>query len=367
MTTADVVKNAIAKQTEKKTVAWYLENSKQKIAEALPACGLTIDRFTRLAISTLNNSPDLQKCDTQSFMKAMMTCAQLGLEPSPVLGTCYLLPFNNRKANKVEVQFILGYKGMITLARRSGEILSMSVRPVYANDVFKIGFGMEDTLEHVPYGCREDGDFPEPGAFRGVYMVCKFKDGGHLIDYMPKAEIERHRAKSLAKDSGPWKDFYEEMALKTIIRKNFKYLPSSTDIIAAVETSDDTQPEPSRFAPSAIETTFEEVTETGEVPITKEEIAETTAAVKTEAAKVKDEKKPAATEATVIPPATEEALQVVFALIVKLGELRGETPDDAISTLTKDKVGAMIDLEGKSSAYINDIKLMVENAIASEA
>ena len=168
MTTAELVKNQVAKQTEKKTVAWYLENSKQKIAEALPSCGLTIDRFTRLAISTLNNSPELQSCDTQSFMKAMMTCAQLGLEPSPVLGTCYLLPFNNKKANKKEVQFILGYKGMITLARRSGEILSMSVRPVYVNDIFKIGFGMEDSLEHVPYGCREDQDFAESGAFRGV-------------------------------------------------------------------------------------------------------------------------------------------------------------------------------------------------------
>ena len=347
MTAAEQVKNQIAKQTEKKTVAWYLENSKQKIAEALPACGLTIDRFTRLAISTLNNSPELQSCDTQSFMKAMMTCAQLGLEPSPVLGTCYMLPFNNKKANKKEVQFILGYKGMITLARRSGEILSMSVRPVYQNDIFKIGFGMEDTLEHIPYGCREDGDFAEPGTFRGVYMVCKFKDGGHLIDYMPKAEIERHRAKSLAKDFGPWKDFYEEMALKTIIRKNFKYLPSSTDTIHAVENSDDTQPEPSRFAPSAIETTFSEVqhVETAEIPMTAAEVAEITPITNSE------------------PP----ILQTIYQQLATLSQLRGETPDDMIDTLTKGKISSQIDIDGKTENYLNDLLLQINNEIASEA
>lgn len=341
---AEAVKNAVAKQTEKKTVSWYLENQKDKIKEALPSCGLTIDRFTRLAISTLNQSPDLQKCDTASFMKAMMTCAQLGIEPSPVLGTCYLLPFNNRKENKKEVQFILGYKGMLQLARRSGEILSMAVRPVYANDIFKIGFGMDDTLDHIPYGCREDGDFPESGAFRGVYMVCKFKDGGHLIDYMPKAEIERHRSKSLAKDFGPWKDFYEEMALKTIIRKNFKYLPSSTDIIHAVETSDDTQPEPSRFAP--VETSFTTITqqehEAAEIPMTAEEIKEVT------------------------PPAqadTTDLLQDVYRALQQLAEVKGETADDIIDELTNHKVGSQIDLEDKPAPYLNDILLMVQARI----
>jgi recombination protein RecT len=349
MTPAEAVKNQVAKQTEKKTVAWYLDNQKQKIAEALPSCGLTIDRFTRLAISTLNNSPELQKCDTLSFMKSMMTCAQLGLEPSPVLGTCYLLPFNNRKAGKMEVQFILGYKGMITLARRSGEILSMSVRPVYKNDIFKIGFGMEDTLEHVPYGCREDEEFADSGVFRGVYMVCKFKDGGHLIDYMPKAEIERHRAKSLAKDFGPWKDFYEEMALKTIIRKNFKYLPSSTDTINAVENSDDTQPPPSRFAPS-VETSFVEVPHIEEVDTTTGEITET----------------------VIVAPAVlnhshTDLLQEVYILIGTLSEKNGDSPDDTIDTLTKHKIGSCFELEDKPEAYLFDIKLLVETAIAKGA
>lgn len=363
MTPAELVKKAVAKQTEKKSVAWYMENQKDKIAAAMPSCGLTIDRFARLALSTLSNSPELQKCDPISFMKSMMVCAQLGLEPSPVLGTCYLLPFNNRKAGTMEVQFILGYKGMITLARRSGEILSMSVRPVYKNDIFKIGFGMEDTLEHVPYGCREDQDFAESGELRGVYMVAKFKDGGYLIDYMPKAEIERHRAKSLAKDFGPWKDFYEEMALKTIIRKNFKYLPSSTDVAHAVENSDDTQPAPSRFAPS-IETTYTETTavEPGEVPMTPEEVAEVTP----DPADVKTVKK-APAKVTPVTEVLKTDLQGVYAIITKLAAIRGETPDDIIDTITKGKVGCLIDLEVKSPAYLNDIKLLVENELASEA
>lgn len=332
---------ALTKQPEKKTVDWYMDNQKQRIAEALPSCGLTIDRFTRLAISTLNNSPDLQKCDPISFMKAMMTCAQLGIEPSPVLGTCYLLPFNNKKENKKEVQFILGYKGMITLARRSGEILSFAVRPVYQNDIFKIGFGMDDTLEHVPYGCREDGDYAEPGAFRGVYMVCKFKDGGHLIDYMPKAEIDRHRAKSLAGNFGPWKDFYEEMALKTIIRKNFKYLPSSTDIIQAVESSDDTVQTPIHIATSSDVMNRFQLTqireETGEIPITSEEMAE------------------------VKPADNTDLLQATYQAIDQLAHQKGDSADDTLSEMTNGKLTALIDLEGRPDPFLNDIKLMAEN------
>ena len=173
-------------------------------------------------------------------------------------------------------------------------------------------------------------------------MVCKFKDGGHLIDYMPKAEIERHRAKSLAKDFGPWKDFYEEMALKTIIRKNFKYLPSSTDTIHAVETSDDTQPEPSRFAP--VETSFTEIPHenpTGEIPITAEEAAE-------------------AIGHPVIAHAHVDLLQAIYALLARKAEEKDSTADDLLSDITNGKDSVQIDLEEKSVAYLQDLLRTLE-------
>ena len=159
-----------------------------------------------------------------------MQCAQLGLEPGGALGHAYLLPFENRKKGVTEVQFIVGYRGMIDLARRSGQILSLEARAVYAADKFHVALGLNPDLTHEPAWEADDR-----GPLRFVYAVAKLKDGGTQFEVMSRAEIERVRAKSRAGQSGPWVDHFEEMAKKTVIRRLFKYLPVSIELAGAVE------------------------------------------------------------------------------------------------------------------------------------
>jgi recombination protein RecT len=202
---------------------------KAQMALALPK-HMTADRLARIALTEVRKTPALGRCDQASFLGAIMQCAQLGLEPGGALGHAYLLPFENRKKQITEVQFIVGYRGMIDLARRSGQILSLEARAVYAADKFHVALGLNPDLTHEPAWDADDR-----GPLRFVYAVAKLKDGGTQFEVMSRAEIERVRSKSRAGQSGPWVDHFEEMAKKTVIRRLFKYLPVSIELAGAVE------------------------------------------------------------------------------------------------------------------------------------
>lgn len=208
--------------------------TKAQIALALPK-HMTADRLARIAMTELRKTPKLMQCDQMSFLGAIMQCAQLGLEPGGALGHAYLLPFDRRQKQgnqwvtvATEAQLIIGYRGMIDLARRSGQIVSLSARAVHENDTFSYAYGLEEKLEHVP--C-EDGN---PGALTHVYAVARLKDGGVQFEVMSKAAVDKVRAMSKSSDKGPWVDHYEEMAKKTAIRRLFKYLPVSIELQRAV-------------------------------------------------------------------------------------------------------------------------------------
>jgi recombination protein RecT len=171
-----------------------------------------------------------------------MQCAALGLEPGGALGHCYLIPFENRRQNRTEVQFIVGYRGMIDLARRSGQIVSLEARAVYAKDKFEVELGLNSRIEHKP-----DWDAEDRGDITFVYAVAKLRDGGIQFDVMSRREIERVRnasagyrvAEAVAKKynktaDSPWHSHFEEMAKKTVVRRLFKYLPVSIEIQRAV-------------------------------------------------------------------------------------------------------------------------------------
>lgn len=200
----------------------------QQIARALPR-HMTAERLTRIATTEIRKTPLLAKCDPVTLLGAVMQCAQLGLEPGGALGHAYLLPFNNRKMGTVDVQFIVGYRGMIDLARRSGQIVSLEARAVHKTDKFHVALGLESTLEHVP-----DWDATDRGPLTFVYAVAKLKGGGVQFEVMSRAEVERVRAQSRSKDNGPWVTHFDEMAKKTVIRRLFKFLPVSIELATAV-------------------------------------------------------------------------------------------------------------------------------------
>ena len=211
----------------------YLNNGKfqSQLAAALPKF-LDTDHFVRSAITEFRLNPALAECSVPSVLGYFMQAAACGLEPASTLGQCYPVPFNNKKTGQKEVQFLLSYRGMLSIARRSGEIASVVAEVVHEKDEFSIEYGMNPNLIHKPY---IDG---EAGAFRGAYVVVRFKGDGidPLIKYMSKTEIDKHRARSKASNYGPWVTDYESMALKTVFRTVFKWLPVSIEQIQATTT-----------------------------------------------------------------------------------------------------------------------------------
>ena len=231
-----VATGQVAKTERPKTIAGLLTDPaiKQQMALALPK-HMTADRLARIALTEVRKNPTLGKCDQGSFLGAIMQCAQLGLEPGGALGHAYLLPFENRRKQITEVQFIVGYRGMIDLARRSGQIVSLSARAVHAGDRFSYSYGLEETVTHIP---NENGT----GDLTHVYAVAKLRDGGVQFEVMSRAEVEKVRNESNGYKSAikydrkdnPWIGFFEEMAKKTAIRRLFKYLPVSIEMQTAV-------------------------------------------------------------------------------------------------------------------------------------
>jgi recombination protein RecT len=208
---------------------------KAQIALALPK-HVTAERLARVALTEVRKNQALARCDQTSFLGALMTCAQLGLEPGGPLGHAYLIPFENRKKGVMEVQFIVGYRGMIDLARRSGQIVSIEARPVYEGDTFEVEFGLDSNLRHVPD--FENPNRVQPEKLLFVYAVAKLKDGGVQFDVMSRREIEAVRAQSRAGTSGPWVTHFEAMALKTVVRRLFRWLPISIELAAAIEADE---------------------------------------------------------------------------------------------------------------------------------
>ncbi|QIH78269.1 recombination protein RecT [Macrococcoides caseolyticum] len=216
--------NQVANQPKPQTIEDYMKKMAPAMAQALPK-HMDIDRLTRLAMTTIRTTPALKDADVGSLLGAVMQAAQLGLEPG-LMGHCYLLPFNNKNKGIKEVQFIIGYKGMIDLARRSGHIKSIYAHAVYSNDEFDYELGLESKLVHKP--TME----PDKGEFIGAYAVAHFKDGGYQFEFMSKADIEKRKGRSKAANSkfSPWTSDYEEMAKKTVVRHMWKYLPISVEV-----------------------------------------------------------------------------------------------------------------------------------------
>jgi len=233
MSQVDQMKQQMAKTNGKggspakdkpKTIEDYLKQMAPAMSQALPK-HMDVDRLMRLTMTTIRTTPELREADVGSLLGGVMQAAQLGLEPG-LLGQCYLLPFQNRKKGITEVQFIIGYKGMIDLARRSGHIQSIYAHAVYENDDFEYELGLDPKLKHTP---SMDAD---KGEYIGSYAVAHFKDGGYQMEFMPKAEIEKRRNASPGGRSkySPWNNYYEEMANKTVIRHMWKYLPISVEV-----------------------------------------------------------------------------------------------------------------------------------------
>lgn len=191
--------------------------AREKLATALPK-HMSADHLVRTVLNAIQQNNALLKCTTDSVWDAVMKCAELGLEPGSALGHAYLIPYGER------CQLVIGYKGMLVLARRSGEIESITAYIVHEKDEFHVEYGLEPKLRHVPFF---EGD---PGKPRLAYAVGRMKGGGVQFEVMSLTQIEAVRRRGSNRKGSPWDSDWEEMARKTVLRRIFKLLPMSVEL-----------------------------------------------------------------------------------------------------------------------------------------
>jgi len=187
---------------------------------------VSVERFTRVAMTAISQTPSLVKCERNSLYSAFMRCAQSGLLPDGKEAA--IVPFGDKAT------FMPMVAGILKQVRNSGELASITPGIIKEKDQFR--YWVDSDGAHLNH---EPELFKERGAVIGAYALAKTKDGATYIDVMPMDEIEKIRNVSRSKDSGPWKQWWDEMAKKSVIRRLAKLLPSSTDLESLLREDDD--------------------------------------------------------------------------------------------------------------------------------
>jgi len=221
---------------------------KDDIAQALPSV-ITPERFARLATNAVATNPKMIQAVTESpksFIGALMTCAQLGIEPNTPLGQGYLLPYFNYDKNLgkkvMQVNFQLGYQGVIDLCYRSGEVTLIQAKVVYEKDDFEFEFGLEPKLKHIPYRGSDRG---APVYYYGVFKTKGGASGFEVLSYEDVMDHAKKFSKSYDSRSGqfygPWESDFDSMAKKTVLLQALKYAPKKSDFAKAILSDNTTK------------------------------------------------------------------------------------------------------------------------------
>ena len=225
---AQVVKTALAKSTRPGTlaglkstdIATVLSGMKAQIAQALPR-HMTPDRMIQMATTIIAKNPKIAECTAASLMGAVMQASLLGFQPIEALGECYFVPYAGK------VQFQVGYKGYISLARRSDQIKMIYAEVVHEGDDFEYELGLEPKLHHVP-GLDNEGN-----KMTHVYAVAHYTNGGYSFMVLTRNTVERLRMRNpmqSSKATGAWATDYEAMAKAKAIKQLSKYMPLSVEM-----------------------------------------------------------------------------------------------------------------------------------------
>jgi recombination protein RecT len=238
---------ALPSESAPPTLGQRITSMEHQFAMAAPR-GFEARQLVRDAMTALAQTPKLMECEPRSVLGGLMTMAQLGLRVG-VLGHGWVLPFwdsryewtdpatGRKQRGAFRAQLIVGYKGYVALAHRSGQIASISARTVHANDHFEVEYGVDEKLVHRP-------SKTDRGDAVGYYAVVRFANGGHSFWHLSREEAEHHRDRyAMAKKRdgsivGPWRDNFDEMAQKTCVRALAKFMPQNTDLATALAVDD---------------------------------------------------------------------------------------------------------------------------------
>lgn len=220
------------------------DDVKKAIAEALPG-HIPVERFLRIALTSIRRVPLLAESTPDSFMACLLQAASVGLEVDTPLQHAHLIPFRNNKTNSVECTLILGYRGLVQLARNSQRVTMVYAEVVHDGDIFKEVRGLTPQLIHER---RAEGETRMVGSrllFTGrnvshAYAVAKV-DGEPVFVVLTRADLDSVRSQARASNDGPWVTHPEEMMRKTALRRLCKLLPLSASVAEIVRKDEEVE------------------------------------------------------------------------------------------------------------------------------
>lgn len=215
-----------------------IDNQKKELAKVLPV-GIDPERFVRTVITSVQMNEELLYADRRSLFGACMKAAQDGLLPD---GREAVLNIYNtkQKVNGVEewvptVQYLPMVRGILKTVRNSGQVAHVDAAAVFAKDEFRFQRGDDPKIVHEPYMGEED-----PGLVVAAYIIVKLDNGEIHREVMPRRDIEKTRAASKSGNgaNSPWTKWYDQMAIKAVIKRAAKLLPSSSEALDRVIAHD---------------------------------------------------------------------------------------------------------------------------------
>lgn len=218
-----------------------LEAATSEFARALPP-HIPVEKFARTIQTSLSTSPQVARAamSTDYGMRSLLSaCTKAAQDGLVIDGREAALTVFNSKVKTPDgkdawvdmVQYIPMVRGLMKLARNSGQIEDLNAEVVFAKDFFRQVKGDNALIEHVPYDGGPDGDDEDNGPAVRVYAIAKLKGGEVHREVMSKAQVMRIAAQS--KNAGQYNaetgKNYEEWWRKCVLRRISKYLPSSSD------------------------------------------------------------------------------------------------------------------------------------------
>ena len=216
------------------TIQGLLVQSRTQIVKYLPR-HLDAEKMIYVALETVRADSFLGQCEPLSIVQAVLEASQLGLMLGNKLGHAYLVPRHDKKANNIlKCQLLIGYRGFIALAHRTGKASSIFAAIVHQGDQFTLQLGTGRQLSHVPLV-----DPSKRGDWIGAYAVLEFRDGRTDFEWMTRQEIERVKecSESAGEAWSPWRRFEDEMIKKSPIRRMAKRLCLSSEDMTLVEAA----------------------------------------------------------------------------------------------------------------------------------
>ncbi len=228
-----------------------LDQRAEALLAIMPA-SLDYARFRKVVTLAISKNPRLMECTPSSIVRSVIEAAELGLEPTGLLGRAYLVPYRVNVAKRGappkwedQAELRLGYMAYVDLALRSGRVRAAEARLVYEGDAYEVMFGTEPRINHRPAFLTSD-----PEKILHAYAVVWYVDGTFDFEPMRKDQIDGIRARSKSANSGPWVTDYGEMAKKTVLRRLMKRAPLTVEAMEAINRDDERE----YAAPVAVDT-----------------------------------------------------------------------------------------------------------------